>query len=516
VGLSESLAAVWAARARVATTVGVERAILRLFGVSGLDREDRPLAGSVVDGYVRSDPARLAGGVALPFAMALLEYDVAPRRLAVDVAAGAVDLRLEAELLREPERRAQAEAEVARLMAAALERIDANRTARRELLDLLGDPPRPWLGASVEEPSAGDARDEAVAFVRAGADLVRIAVPPGRELADRLSDVGIELARWQSREGRTGPAAEESPELAPAGSQRGLRILRRALDEVAAERRSYVRLATVAPGLSAPEQAVVAAFERVDVVALDPLGEIVSTGVDPDRALADHAFAHRLIERSGGLALLGAGPLVVAPDLAAGRPSDPSTRAGRALALQLVGAALARAGGLAPDRVLVGGLPAWSAGERDGGAVALAAVALRRAALPEHPFAFEEPAGDEAGARWAAIVGAVLPVTPGAAILLRAGGTAGFGPAARATRAAAAAADEMAGSVGPLSLRGPALDHARAVVKSGVETLERLRDEGWPSIVGEAIEASGRPLGRGSVAERADGLDPLALEASAG
>ena len=83
--------------------------------------------------------------------MALLEYDLEPQQLALDVASGAIDLALEAELLLEHDRRAVAEAEANRLAAAAIERIDAQRTVRRETIDMLGrgaaavarrDPPR--------------------------------------------------------------------------------------------------------------------------------------------------------------------------------------------------------------------------------------------------------------------------------------------------------------------------------------------------------------------------------------
>ena len=97
---AETLAGAWAGRARASTTVGRERAMLRLFGVSGLDGAGRPLAWSVVDRYLGGGPGRLGGGIALPFAMALAEYDLDPQRLALDVASGAVDLGLEAALLR--------------------------------------------------------------------------------------------------------------------------------------------------------------------------------------------------------------------------------------------------------------------------------------------------------------------------------------------------------------------------------------------------------------------------------
>src|SRR3954471_2046042 len=154
---ANTLGAAWTARARASTTVGRERALLRMLGVGGLDAAGRPLAWSVVDRYLGDGPGRLAGRFLLPFAMGLVEYDLDPQRLALDIASGAVDLGLEAALLREPERRAVAEEEARRLIAAAIERIDANRTARTELVAVLGEAGRPWVGAAIGEPDLAGA-----------------------------------------------------------------------------------------------------------------------------------------------------------------------------------------------------------------------------------------------------------------------------------------------------------------------------------------------------------------------
>ena len=264
-----------------------------MFGVGGLDAADRPLAWAAVDRYMAGGRGRLAGGILLPFAMGLVEYDIDPQRLALDVASGAVDLGLEADLLNEPDRRALAEEEARRLAAAATDRIDANRTARRELVDVLGESARPWLGATIGDLEIAGALTSAEHVVRAGADLVQIQVPIGRELADRLRDAGLHAPVWEPAE-ETSAATEAEIELMPTGSQRALRILRAHLDEIAAERRHYVRIAAVPPALGAPESSVVAAFERLDIVESDPLAEVVGGRVAPDRALADHAFAHAL------------------------------------------------------------------------------------------------------------------------------------------------------------------------------------------------------------------------------
>jgi hypothetical protein len=196
---AETLAGAWAARARTSTTVGRERALLRLFGVGGLDAAGRPLAWAVVDRYLAGGRRRLGGGVVMPFAMALVEYDLSPQRLALDVASGAVDLGMEGELLRQADRRAVAEEEARRLADAAIERIDANRTARRELLGVLGDPARPWIGASIPDPEIEEAIQASRRALDAGADVVQVEVPIGRELTERLRDAGMDAPVWRGR-----------------------------------------------------------------------------------------------------------------------------------------------------------------------------------------------------------------------------------------------------------------------------------------------------------------------------
>ena len=196
---AEAVAATLAVRARASTSFGQERAILRLFGVSGVDAQGRPLASVTVQRWLQRDSRGLRGGIALPFAMGLLEYDLDPQQLAMDIASGAVDLGLEADLLREPDRRAVAEAEAIRLAGSAIARIDADRTARREILGLLGDASRPWIGTTLIEPDLEGALEEVAALVAAGMDVIRIEVPVGRELADRLQAAGEDVPTWRPR-----------------------------------------------------------------------------------------------------------------------------------------------------------------------------------------------------------------------------------------------------------------------------------------------------------------------------
>lgn len=537
-GLAGTLAGSWGARARATTSAGQERAILRLFGISGLDRAGRPLAGATVDRWLASIPGGLGGGIALPFAMASLEYDLEPVQLAMDIASGAVDLALEAELLRRPDRREVAEQEAARLAGAAIARIDAERTVRRETIGVLGDATRPWIGTTVLESDMADAMGAAPALVAAGIDLLRVEVPIGRELAARLADAGIEVPEWRPSPrpdgaDRPGPMSRaEAIDAAPTGSQRALSELRTALDEAAAERRAYVRLATGAPALWAPESAVVAAFERIDLVESDPMSEIVVDGVDPDRALADYAFAHRLNGRAGTMVVIGAGPLVVGPDLRAGVPSDAATRSGRALALQLVSVALARAAGVPAMNIIAGALPAWLVDEPSPAARSIAEVVVRRMLFPDLALGVAEPSGSAAdpvsSARWPHIMGATVAHAGDVAVVLRLGSRDPRGQVL-GTRAALAVAAEVAratkavgsGSASPAAggaggataiglLDGIALEHARGMLAAAEATLERLSDRGWSALSADPGRVAPRPpLGADAVAERTETFDPF-------
>ena len=516
---AETLAGAWGARARASTTLGQERAILRLFGVTGLDRSGRPLAGASVDRWLTSAHDGLGGGIALPFTMAMSEYDLDSQQLALDVASGAIDLALEAELLREPDRRAVAVADARRMVDAAVERIDADRVARRELVDLLGEAQRPWIGTTLAEPEVDEALDEAAALASAGYDLLRVEVPIGRELADRMESAGVAPPVWRPGE-RTGGRRRDDldEETAPSGSQRALARLRRAADGVAAQRRGYVRLGTAIPPLGVPEGAVVAAFERVDLVEADPVAEIVVGGVDPDRSLADHAFARRFHRRADTFISIGPGPLVVAPDLVSGVPSDPATRSGRALALQSLGVALARADGIAPERIVVGAYPGWLAEEPSALARILAEVDVRRSLFPDQLIRFDEPsdAPSRIGAAWPYVVSNALTRTGPTALLMRTR-RAEMSEAALDARAAARTAAELASVSQRRALHGVAREHADAMLGAALTTLERLSDLGWRAVVGDPPRSAGRgrdaatwAIGGDAVAERTEAFDVLA------
>jgi hypothetical protein len=450
--------------------------------------------------------------VILPFVVAMLEYDMGAREAALDGASGAIDLALEAELLERPDRLAAAEKRAAELLDSALERFDSNRTATHDLRDVLGQPPEPWLGIALQATEVRDAAAEVRAAVADGADLIQVHVPASWEFAMARRQAGLETpglfqAEMPARNGRHTPLpTRPTAEPTPAGSQRGLALLRKAADDASAQRSCYASLMTVTSAFAAPEQAVVAALERIDYVAADPIREIVEDNLDPERALADHAFAHRLQARAGCRVVIGAGPLALGADLASGLPSDSATRAGRAIALQALGVELALADGLPADRLWLGAVPDWAVGDGDASSILLAAW-LRRAVFPNHRLVLGGAGG------WLTAPGgaaAVMSALAGAAasLVIEPDLRGHVATVAADLAAASRAARAVRSTLGDGALHGGALELAQRTLRVADEVLVRLASDGWESLLGpDSREADGERLGRSAVVERAN--DPL-------
>jgi len=514
---AESLAAELAAPAEASTTVGVERATLRLLGVQGLDRAGVPLASSVVERAIGEDPARLARGILLPFVAAVVVYEASPADLALDVADGVIDLDLEAEALADPPRRATIEAAAADLIRAALERVNANRTARSELVDLLGDADVPLVGVALRAALVDEARDEAAVLAAGGADVLHVEVPASRELAERLGERAIEEAFPAGAMTRRGRSADDV--IAPTGSQRGLAEIRAVVDEAAAERRAYVRLAASPLPLGGPELAVVTAFERLDIVDADPMDEIIAGGIDPSRAIADHAFVRRLAVMAGGTIRVTDGPLVVGPDLARGVPAPPEVRAGRALALQALSVALGRRWGLGDADMLLGSLPGWLLDERDATSLSVAYLMVQHGLHPGLALAVREPiAAGVARSRWSALRTLVPLVGARVGLMERDADTDGVAAAADDARTAGETGAALADTLGPLVIPTRTLDLAGRIADAADATLRELEARGWDTLVGPVDVAGAWPgrIAAGTCARRADAPAILSMRASRG
>ncbi|HEY4605993.1 MAG TPA: lysine 5,6-aminomutase subunit alpha, partial [Blastococcus sp.] len=302
------------------TTVSVERAVLRLAGLTGTDpvtgegraQDQVPWVNRVVDAV--REQVGLESGVALPVWHALAS-GTAPslQSLAEQVGAGTARFALptgaDADRAREAARDA---------VATGLARIDANRRRREELVATHGDPPRrPWIYLIVATGDIHEDIPQAQAAARAGADVIAVIRSTGQSLLDYVPEGAT----------RTGYAGTYA-------TQENFRLMRAALDDVSAELSRYVRLTNYASGLCMPEIAVLAGLERLDMMLNDAMYGILFRDINPRRTFVDQRFSRMVHARAGIIINTGEDNyLTTAPGHEAGHTVVASNFINRALAL---------------------------------------------------------------------------------------------------------------------------------------------------------------------------------------
>ncbi len=263
------------------TTVAIERATLRLAGLTGADTAhpagDVPWVNRVVD-TVR-EQCGLACGAALPVFHALRTHELGSlTELAEATAAGQITYTV-------PDGRDATRAEHAARVAIAtgIRAVDRNRARRDKLVATLGDPPRrPWIYLIVATGDIDEDVVQAANAARAGADVIAVIRSTGQSLLDYVPE-------GATHHGFAGTYA----------TQENFRIMRAALDEVSRELGRYVRLTNYASGLCMPEIAVLGGLERLDMMLNDSMYGILFRDINPIRTFCDQRFSRQVHARAG-------------------------------------------------------------------------------------------------------------------------------------------------------------------------------------------------------------------------
>jgi beta-lysine 5,6-aminomutase alpha subunit len=263
--------------ARSHTTVSVERAVLRLAGVTGADSDGIPWVNRLVDA-VRADVG-LGHGVSLPVFAALASDGTEDLNvLAQKAAAGSVGFRV-------PEGREAATARRAAKTATTrgLRLVDRRRAERDRLIRRYGNPEqRPWIYLIVATGDIYEDIPQAQAAARAGADIIAVIRSTGQSLLDYVPE-------GATREGFAGTYA----------TQENFRLMRAALDVTSKELGRYVRLTNYASGLCMPEIAALAGLERLDMMLNDSMYGILFRDINPIRTFVDQRFSRQVHARAG-------------------------------------------------------------------------------------------------------------------------------------------------------------------------------------------------------------------------
>jgi len=344
----------------VHTTVTVERTVLRLLGVDGIDDIERPIPNIVVD-EIRNNGG-LDLGVSYWIGNAMLEYEnKSPQEISEMIANG--DIKITEIKQHDYEEIRTKIFEVAKQY---IDKIDANRNKREEYLERLGEGEKPYLYVIVATGNIYEDVIQAKAAAIQGADIIAVIRTTAQSLLDYVP-------YGATTEGFGGTFA----------TQENFKIMRKALDEVGEEVGRYIRLVNYASGLCMPEIAAMGALERLDVMLNDALYGILFRDINMQRTLVDQFFSRVINGYSGVIINTGEDNYLTT--------SDAYEEAHTVLASQLINEQFALLANLPEEQMGLGHAFEMNPTIKDGFVYELAQAQMAREIFPKAPLKYMPP-----------------------------------------------------------------------------------------------------------------------------
>lgn len=258
------------------TTVTVERTVLRLLGVDGVNEFGVPFSNVIVD-HIK-DQCDLGNGVSNYIASCMKATNFTIDEIKTKIEQKELNLSVfpmlekkEVFQILEP------------MIQESLYRIKENKFKRRDYFDKFGQKTGPLLYVIVATGNIYEDVTQAKAAAKAGADIVAVIRTTGQSLLDYVPF-------GATTEGFGGTYA----------TQENFRIMRQALDEVGEELSRYIMLVNYASGLCMPEIAALGALERLDMMLNDSLYGILFRDINMQRTFVDQYFS-RVINAYAGI-----------------------------------------------------------------------------------------------------------------------------------------------------------------------------------------------------------------------
>jgi len=256
------------------SSVSVERTVLRLYGVDGVDSEGTPIPNRLVEILWEKD--NLKSGVSPCFAGAMLESDRDPQTTAELIERGKIefgDLRKfsQGDILEKEKE----------LSENAVAILDSTRKKKQEKIKKCPLPRQPWRYLIVATGNVYEDLTQAKSAVLAGADIIAVI----RSTAQSLLDY---IPYGPTTEGFGGTFA----------TQANFKIMREALDEISEKEGRYVRLVNYSSGLCMAEIAACAAFEDLDILLNDSMYGILFRDINMKRTFIDQYFSRLICSRA--------------------------------------------------------------------------------------------------------------------------------------------------------------------------------------------------------------------------
>jgi beta-lysine 5,6-aminomutase alpha subunit len=341
------------------TTTTVERAVLRLYGVDGVDADEVPLPNRVVEviqhaGLLGLGAARLVGAACEQGACSAQEAAeaiVAGRLKPSDLAKVDADRAL---------------ARAGALTEPGLDLIRAQRSRRVGFARRLGMAHGLQLYLIVATGNIHEDVGQAQAAARQGADIIAVIRTTGQSLLDYVP-------YGATTEGYGGTYA----------TQENFRIMRAALDEVSEQVGRYVQLVNYASGLCMPEISAMGAFERLDMLLNDSMYGILFRDINPVRTFVDQAFSRSINAFAGAVINTGEDNYLTT--------SDAVEAAHTVLASQFLNEQFGQSAGLREEQLGLGHAFEIDPSFEDGFLFEIAQAQMAREIFPKSPLKYMPP-----------------------------------------------------------------------------------------------------------------------------
>lgn len=252
------------------TTVSVERSLLRLLGIDGVNDFDVPLVNVVVDHVVKH--ADLSKGICHYMSYAVHETRLSPQEIAQKIASSELSLATYKE-----NKKSAYISHLTPYINLTLNRIHTMTKKRNEMLKTSITKSTPSKYVIVATGNIYEDIKQAVSAAKKGADIIAVIRSTGQSLLDYVP-YGATI------EGFGGTYA----------TQENFRLMRQALDEVSIEENRYIKLVNYASGLCMPEIVAMGAIERLDMMLNDSLYGIIFRDINMKRTFIDQYFSRVL------------------------------------------------------------------------------------------------------------------------------------------------------------------------------------------------------------------------------
>lgn len=340
------------------TTVTVERTILRLLGVDGVDEFGVPLPNKIVDDILKNGNIRIGASYYMAAALKNAGSDLHDFLKAYNANGQSIC-----------EYPLPSKAEVDQILKPFYEkhlnRIKTNKKMRENYLSMYGRSDTE-LYVIVATGNIDEDVIQAVAAAKAGADIIAVIRSTGQSLLDFVP-------YGKTTEGFGGTFA----------TQENFKIMRAALDKVSEEEHRYIKLVNYASGLCMPEIACMGALERLDVMLNDSMYGIIFRDINMKRTFIDQYFSRLINAYSGIIINTGEDNYLTT--------SDAVTEAHTVLASQFINEAFAKKAHLKEELMGLGHAFEINPDIENGFLYELAQAQMAREIFPKAPLKYMPP-----------------------------------------------------------------------------------------------------------------------------